>query len=391
MTAERPFKLGIVAGERSGERLAADVVHALRNQLDRDVTLVGIGGDELAGLGLKSLFDAQEIALMGISQVAASLPRLIRRIGQTADHFTAEKPDCVLLVDSPDFSHRVAKKLKAVSADVPVVKYVAPTVWAWRPARAAKMVGTIDAVMALFPFEPQVMADLGGPPTTYVGHPLAADEGLTAVRQQRMKAPQQAVNDRMRLLLLAGSRKTEIESLTKDMRAVVDDLIQAGITPEVRMPTVARHERLLRRLTADWPMTPLITTDRDAQLAAYQWADCAVCASGTVTLELAIASVPAVSLYRTDLMARPLRSLLTVWTAALPNLIADRQVIPEYFDEVIRSGMVMRLLREMADPSSHRHRMMMEGYAEVIERMTIDEDPAQIAARVILDTAAAAH
>lgn len=378
--ASKPIVLGIIAGERSGERLAADMVAALKAQTGRDITLVGVGGSELAALGLKSLFDADDIALVGISAVIKALPKLLMRIRQAAAGLIAAKPEAIVLVDSPDFSHRVAKRVKAALPDVPIIKYVAPTVWAWRPGRAAKMVPTIDAVLALFPFEPQVMQALGGPTTHYVGHPLVSDTGLNEVRAQRAG---HVSDDALRLLLLPGSRKSEINALIDDMRKTVDHFIADGRIMTIDMPTLPRQRARLEAAVADWPIKPNITTGRDAQLAAYARADVALAASGTVLLELALAGVPAISIYRTDMIARAVLARSALWSAALPNIITDRIVVHEFYDHMISPKALRLLLAELADTASPRHRAIMDGYQAVTAAMRSDEPASVLAARVV--------
>lgn len=376
----KPIVLGIIAGERSGERLAADMVAALAQQTGREVKLVGVGGPELAALGLKSLFNPDDITLVGITAVVKSLPRLLMRIRQAADGLVAQRPDAIVLVDSPDFSHRVAKRVKAALPDVPIVKYVAPTVWAWRPGRAAKMVPTIDAVLALFPFEPKVMASLGGPPTHYVGHPLASDDDLASVRAQRADHTN---SDTLRLLLLPGSRKAEINALIGDMRKTVDDFIASGRDVVIDMPTLPRQRARIEAAVADWPVKPSITTSRADQLAAYARADVALAASGTVLLELALAGVPAISIYRIDFIVRAILMRSALWSAALPNIITERVVIHEFYDHMIRPKALRLLLTDLADTQSHRHLETMDGYRAVLDAMRSDQSASILAAQVI--------
>ena len=157
MTDERPLKIAIVAGEESGDLLGADLVSALQRAAGRRVELVGVGGRHLQALGLASLFDSGEVALMGLSAVLRDLPRLMRRIGQTAAHIAAEKPDCLVTIDSPDFSLRVARKVRAADPGIPIVHYACPSVWAWRPGRAATMRPYVDRILCLLPFEPAAL------------------------------------------------------------------------------------------------------------------------------------------------------------------------------------------------------------------------------------------
>ncbi|HSX75077.1 MAG TPA: lipid-A-disaccharide synthase, partial [Shinella sp.] len=165
---ERPLTIGVIAGEVSGDLLGGDLIAALRAAHAGPVALVGVGGEALEREGLKSLFDFSELSIMGISQVLKRLPALIRRIRQTADALIAARPDVLLIIDSPDFTHRVARRVRKVLPDLPVVNYVCPSVWAWKEERAPRMRAYVDHVLALLPFEPAVMERLGGPATTYV-------------------------------------------------------------------------------------------------------------------------------------------------------------------------------------------------------------------------------
>ncbi|WP_367220276.1 lipid-A-disaccharide synthase, partial [Mesorhizobium sp.] len=209
MASERPLKIAIVAGEESGDLLGADIVRALEKTTGRKIRLVGIGGRHLQDLGLTPLFDGSEIALMGFSAVLRDLPRLMRRISQTAGAIAAERPDCLITIDSPDFSLRVAKRVRAAAPAIPIVHYVCPSVWAWRPGRAAAMKPYVDHILCILPFEVKALTRLGGPPGTYVGHRLTQDPGvLGAAKAQSL--PRDLSEDRVKtLLVLPGSRRGE--------------------------------------------------------------------------------------------------------------------------------------------------------------------------------------
>src|SRR6478735_8196998 len=181
----KSLTIGVIAGEVSGDLLGGDLIAALKAAHDGPVTLVGVGGDALESQGLVSLFDFSELSIMGLTQVLARLPNLIRRINQTAAAIIAAKPDVLIIIDSPDFTHRVAKKVRAALPDLPIVNYVCPSVWAWKEYRAKAMLPYVDHVLAVLPFEPEFMARLGGPPTTYVGHRLATDKNVIATRLER--------------------------------------------------------------------------------------------------------------------------------------------------------------------------------------------------------------
>lgn len=385
--ADRGPLIGVIAGEQSGQVLAADLIDALERRIDGPVRLTGLGGARLADKGLESLFDPEEIALIGIGAVIMRLPRLIRRIGQTADALIAARPDCLVLVDSPDFSLRVARRVKAALPDLPVIKYVAPTVWAWRPGRAAAMARFVDHVLAVLPFEPEVMASLGGPKTHYVGHRLMADDDLTACWQARQSG---RVEDEgftgTRLLVLPGSRRSEVKALLDRFAQCASLLAERGADLRVDIPTLPRLERTVRDHALGWSMPVRVTTGRAEQIAAFRRADAAICASGTITLELALAGVPAMSCYVVDPIARMVAPyLLTTWSAALPNIIADRPIIREYYNEQLVTGALARQLEDMIDPERGARATMMDGYAQVRREMAVEGAPSDNAARIVAD------
>lgn len=378
--------IGIVAGEPSGQLLAADLIAALNARLGTPVRLVGVGGPPLQTHGLTSLFDPDEIALMGLTSVVRALPRLARRIGQTANALIAARPDCLIVVDSPDFSLQVAKRVKKRLPDLPVVKYVAPTVWAWRPGRAPAMRAHVDHVLSILPFEPAVMAELGGPETHYVGHRLMADQALQRCWDANSARIVREEGAPVNLLLLPGSRRSEVRALLDDFRQTVAIMGERGTALSISLPTLPHLERQVRDHVLGWPDVVRVTTGRDAQIEAYGTADVAIAASGTVLLELALAGVPAISCYRSDpLIRRVAERLLTTWSAALPNLIADRVVINEYYDEMIRPGMLARLAEELADPAGSRRATAMAGYHTVRDRMQVNEPPSSKAAAIVAD------
>ena len=378
------LKIGVVAGEVSGDLLGADLIRALKRQTDRPVELVGVGGDGLKAEGLQSLFDYSELSIMGFTQVLARLPQLLGRIRQTAAALAAARPDIILLIDSPDFTHRVARRVRALRPDIPIVKYVCPSVWAWKEQRAPAMRAYVDHVLALLPFEPAVMQRLGGPPTTFVGHRLTADPELQAVRRARAEAERPADQPRT-ILLLPGSRGSEVNRLLPQFREVVDGLMARNPHRRFLLPTVPRMEARVREIVADWPVKPEIGASSAFKWQAFAAADAALAASGTVILELGLAGVPVVSVYRTDWLIKLITDRIKIWSGALPNLIADYVIVPEYFNEQIRTGSLVRWMERLSGPSPQRAAMD-AGFAEVWERMQTPEPPGEIGARILLQT-----
>lgn len=380
------LKVAVIAGEVSGDLLGADLIRSLKARYAGPVELVGVGGEALEAQGLVSLFDYSELSIMGFTQVLKKLPKLITRINQTAQAIAAAKPDILLIIDSPDFTHRVAKKVRRQLPHLPVVNYVCPSVWAWKEYRATAMLSYVDHVLALLPFEPEAMRRLGGPPTTFVGHRLSVDADVLSVRQKRAERSLPADGQPKTILLLPGSRSTETTRLMEPFQAAARAFVERNGPTWFLLPTVPRQEKRIRELAASWPedIRPEIGIDSAFKWNAFAQADAAIAASGTVILELALAGVPTISVYKTDWIFTMLSKRVKTWTGALPNLIADYAIIPEYFNEVVRAGSMLRWAERLSSDTTER-RAMLEGYALVQRRLHTDVPPGETGARILLD------
>ncbi len=382
--AMEPLKLAVVAGEVSGDLLGADLVSALRSRHDVSVELVGIGGDALQAQGLKSLFDFSELSIMGFTQVISRLPQLLRRIRQTADAIVQARPDVLVIVDSPDFTHRVAKRVRAALPDLPIVDYVCPSVWAWKAYRARAMVPYVDHVLAVLPFEPKVMRDLRGPTTTFVGHRLITDPELLKVRSVRQKKAFKVKDEARTILLLPGSRSAEIRALLPIFGLAAEEFVKRNGPTRFVLPTVARQEALVRKIADDLPIRAEVTVSVEDKWAAFADADVALAASGTVILELALAGVPVVSSYKADWLVTLLSKRIKTWSAALPNLIADYVVVPEYINEMVRPGSLSRWMERLSCQGL-QHQAMMEGFDLTWKRLQTSVPPGEAAAAIVLE------
>ena len=299
-TKLRPLKIAVVAGEESGDLLGADLIDALRAKTDRLIDLVGVGGKHLQDRGLKSLFNPDEIALMGLGAVLKNLPKLILRIRQTAKAIIEAKPDVLLIIDSPDFTHRVAKRVRAVDPTIPIIKYIAPTVWAWRPQRAKSMKAYVDHVLTVLPFEVEVLKDLNGPAATYVGHRLTSLPSVIKIRDAQINAEVlRPDNEKSTLLVLPGSRRSEILSLMPVFGQSVEKLAARLGNLEVILPTLPHQEPLVREMCRDWVVKPQIVVGEQDKWQAFAKGDIALAASGTVALELALCQITSVIAYKT--------------------------------------------------------------------------------------------
>ncbi|WP_237480069.1 lipid-A-disaccharide synthase [Lichenibacterium dinghuense] len=321
------LRVFIVAGEHSGDHLGAGLIRALRARAPA-LDLLGVGGDEMAAEGLAPLFPLSDIAVMGFVPVVARLPHLLRRIRETADAAVAARPDVLVIVDSPDFTHRVARRVRALAPAIPIVDYVSPTVWAWRPGRAPAMRAYVDHLLALLPFEPEAHRRLGGPPCTYVGHPLI--ERLDALRPDPAEAEARA---RPTLLVLPGSRRSEVRRLTAVFGEAVGLIARRVPDLDVVLPAVADRADEIRARVASWPVVPRVVLGEAAKLAAFRTARAALACSGTVTLELALSGVPMAVAYRVSPFETWLRFVVKVPSIVLPNLILGDNAIPEFLQD----------------------------------------------------------
>ncbi len=342
MTAPRIF---LVAGEASGDQLGAALMRALR-AARRDIAFTGVGGEAMAREGLASLFPLEDIAVMGLVPVLARLARLVRRIEQTARAVADQAPDCLVIIDAPDFTHRVARRVRAAQPKLPIVNYVSPTVWAWRPGRARAMRHYVDCVLALLPFEPRAHARLGGPRCVYVGHPLV----------ERLDELGPHPHDRGRarsLLVLPGSRLAEVRRMTPIYGETLELLLRERADFEVVIPVAPSMEQALRRELQGWPMTPRLIGQAE-KFAAFRKARAALVTSGVATLELALAAVPMAVAYRVSRAESLLRFLVNVDSIVLPNLISGENVTPEFLQDQATPRALAEALRPLLGESAAR-------------------------------------
>ncbi len=333
-TGAKELRLFLVAGEHSGDALGGKLIAALKQRYDGALTLAGVGGEDMAHEGFSSLFPIEDVAVMGPMSILPRLPRIMRRVYQTVDAALAFKPDAVVIIDSPEFTHPIAKRIRKRAPDIPIIDYVSPSVWAWRPGRAKRMRRYVDHVLALLPFEPDAHARLGGPACTYVGHPLI--EKLDAIEGADGAALSRRLGlaaEKPVLLVLPGSRTSEVTRLVDVFGDAVAQ-VSAKQPIEVVIPAVRHVRDLIVAKTASWAVRPHIVDAASAdKYAAMRLARAALAASGTVTLELALAQTPSVVAYRVDKLIANLRFLLKVPSVVLANLVLGRNVYPEYLQE----------------------------------------------------------
>ena len=354
------MKVFIIAGEPSGDKLGGAVMSGLRS-LVPDLTFDGIGGVEMSAEGLTSRFPMDELSVMGLAEVLPRMPHLLRRIRETAKAVIAAQPGLLLTIDSPDFCLRVAKRVRARSA-IRTVHCVAPTVWAWRPGRAAKMAPHIDHVLALFPFEPPYM-EAAGMACDFVGHPVVAERQATEAEAQAFRRDH-GIGAGPMILALPGSRRGEVSRLAGRFGQALAQVATAHPGTRVVLPAAAPVLTLVREVTAGWPVSPLIL-DPAAEdggrrkRAAFRAADVALAASGTVSLELAAADTPMIIAYDMAWLSRQIISrMVRVDSACLVNLVAETREIPEFIGARCRADLIAPALLALLDDPAAQHDAM---------------------------------
>ncbi|WP_299282034.1 lipid-A-disaccharide synthase [uncultured Tateyamaria sp.] len=381
------LKVFIIAGEPSGDALGGALMAGLTT-LYPDVEFDGIGGEQMQAQGLNSRFDMSELTLMGIAEVLPKYRHLKRRIRETAEAAVAARPDVLITIDSPDFSLRVAKQVKAVSS-ICTMHYVAPTVWAWRPKRAHKMARVIDHVLALFPFEPPYM-EAAGMTCDFVGHPAATVPQADAQQITAFRAKHGLTDAAPLILALPGSRRGEVSRMAPVFGQALGHLAQTRPDLRVVLPAAANVADAVLAEVADWPVRPVVLDPRGVPLeaaqaektAAFGAADVALANSGTVQLELAASGTPLVSANDVHWLSRAIISRMMITdTYSLINHITDSRIVPEAIGyDFTLENVISAMETLLADPSKQAAAL-----EQTMERLGRGgEDPGLRAARAVL-------
>lgn len=382
MTLSSP-DIFIIAGEESGDQLGAHLMDALL-RLAPGARFRGVGGPRMAERNLISQFPMSDIALFGITSIIAHIPRILRRVRETVAALQADPPDILVLIDCPGFTRRVGRKIRQLLPNLPIVFYVSPSVWAWRPGRAAEMRPYVDHLLALLPFEPEVHLRLNGPPTTYVGHPIIErlqDLRPSDAERLRRSTPPKPV------LILPGSRGGEIDRLMPLFGAVVARVEATRGPFEWLLPAVPHQRDRVASAIAQWPVKPSLLDGEPAKFEAFRRAHAALACSGTVTLELAVAGVPQVVAYRTGwLEAQIARRLITAETAVLANLVIGEKIVPEFLQEFSTIEAVTSAMEDIVADTPARQRQI-DAFTRLDALMDFaGTEPSAKAAEIVLRT-----
>jgi len=374
-------RIFLIATEESGDRLGAYLMKELRQRLE-PVEFQGVGGRMMAGEGLVSLFPIEKLSIIGLAAIARQFTAILRLIRETSEAVIKAGPDALVIIDSPEFTHRVAKRVRARAPGIAIIDYVSPSVWAWRSGRAVAMRGYVDHVLALLPFEPEEYRKLKGPPCSYVGHPLI--EQLNALRpgvdERRRRDEQPPV-----LLVLPGSRRIEIRHHMEIFGETLARLRADGYAFEAVLPTMPHLQEAIHEAIERWPVRPKIVIGEDAKRAAFRIAHAALAKSGTVTLELALAQVPMVAAYRGGtLEAWVLLRAIRARSFILANLVMGDNVVPEFIQQNCKAENLAPALARLLIGGPERSRQL-EAFARLDSLMsTGDRSPSERAADIVL-------
>lgn len=374
----------LVCGEPSGDRLGAELMAGLRNLAGDSLRIIGVGGPAMTGQGLRSLFPLDDTAVMGLREVVPRIPAILRRVREASDYAVREKPDAMVCIDSPDFTHRIAQRLKRVAPQIRTVNYAAPQVWASRSYRARKMARYFDLVLALLPFEAPFF-EAHGLRAVFVGNPVieraAQMNGGDALRARLGLAPEVVV-----LAILPGSRMNEVRLLLPPFRDAVARLRSEIPDLVCLLPTVDHVSHYVLEHTRDWP-APLHILGSDAdKYAAFNDARAAIAASGTVTTELALAGTPMVVAYRLGALTYALvRPFVRVDYITLANILLDRPAIPELIQRRCTGEALARATLPLLRDETARARQKRD-LAEAMTKLGLGGEPPSLrAARALLE------
>jgi lipid-A-disaccharide synthase len=381
-----PRTVMLVAGEPSGDQLGAQLMAGLKKIARDRVRIVGVGGPAMSAEGLKSLFPLDATSVMGLREVVPRIPAILKRVREASDFALKTRPDLVVIIDSPDFTHRITQRIKRLDPSIRTANYVPPQVWASRSYRARKMARYIDAVLTLFPFE-AAFFERYGIRAYSVGYPVIERAkhmvGGAAFRQRLGISA-----DTPLLAVLPGSRRSEIRFILPPFKAAVAILARTIPGLACVLPTTGHVAELVRASAADWPTPIQIVQTDEEKFAAFDAADAALAASGTVTSELALAKTPMVVGYRvgwlTYLLARPLMHATHI---VLINIVLGREAVPEFIQGACTPEALADALKPLLTDKQARIKQLRDLEDAVRIFGLGQESPSLRAARAVLELA----
>ena len=375
------FRIYLVAGEPSGDLIGAGLMQACHDQADYPIQFDGIGGLRMKEHGLTSLFPMTDLSIMGLIEILPRIPHILKRLHQTIDHIKKIQPDVIVTLDAPSFNFRLVKRLQ--NLDTPLVHYTAPTVWAWRPGRAKKIAKIYDHLLTLFSFEPPYF-EKHGLPTTFVGHPLV-EKNIDQVDPTLFRQQHSLNHDVPIVCLLPGSRFGELTKLLPVFAQTMHALLKKMPDLKIVIPTLAHLQSRVQQFFQNYGLSPIIVIHDNEKYQAMRAVSVALAASGTITLELALARTPMVVAYKVHtLTAWILKFLIKTSWVALPNILLKKPIVGEYIQDDCNPEKLSDALYDILNNPSIREQQCMN-LQYVTEYLSKNhESPNQRAAKVIL-------
>ena len=372
----------IIAGEPSGDYIGSKLIKDLRELTNNGIETYGVCGDLMIEAGAKQFMHMNEISIIGIAEVIPHLLKMRRLIKQTAMEIINYKPDAVVTIDSSGFTHRVAKYVKRLRKDIPIIHYVAPPVWAWRGWRARSMPKFLDMLLTLFPFEPRYFEKFGLK-SIFVGHPIVKDPYLdepTQDEKQRFKEKYRMTNSHINICFLPGSRDSEIEKHISVFNEVMRILANKYELINVIVPILPSKLDRVKSMLGDFQYS--IITDKREKGLAMHLSNIAVAASGSVNLELAISGIPSIVIYKTSpFTAFIVRMLIKINMVSIVNILLNERVIPELLQENCTPENIAASIESMI--SSRESIVQKDAYKQVVDM--IKEPGEMFAAKEVLN------
>lgn len=379
----RKLKIYLVAGEPSGDALGARLMRALKKKTNNEIAFFGLGGDMMESEGINPLFDISDLAIMGLSEIIPSIPKVLRRIKQTVQDIVTVQPDVIITIDSWSFGSRVQKAIRKKNLGIPQVHYVAPQVWAWKKKRAKTMYKYVDHLLTLLPQEPKYFTPYHLE-TTFVGHPViesnVAKGDAEAFRKKYAIKPNQKI-----IALLPGSRHNEVARLLPVFLETAKQLSALDENLCFVIPTVKTVVKRVKELSKASGLPILVVENEEDRHNAYVASECAIAASGTVALELAIANIPHIIGYKVSpFSAMLVRHFLHIQFVNLSNILLGREIIPELLQERCVPANIKSYITNILEHGEWYEKQI-EGFAKVREILGIGEQtPSENASDVIL-------
>jgi len=364
-------KIALIAGEASGDKIGADLIKKL--SLSHNIEIFGVGGEELSTHGLKSLFPYEELSLIGPWAILKNIKDLNKKLKLTIKSIVSYKPDILIIIDSPEFTHRVAKNIKKYLPNLPIINYVPPLVWVWRSYRAKPMKKYITHILSIYPFEPKIFKELDGPPSIYIGNPLFDNI-------KKRESPKIINSSETKIILfMPGSRQSEIDKLLRPSLDSFKYMKSKGYQFKIIIPTFYKYKDKLEKFISAYDLDFEIILDEEEKIKCFYSADVALVASGSATLELSAAKLPMVVIYKLNFLNFFFAFLLNLHKRAisLPNLILKKNLVPELIQKDCNVSNISKNLLELFNDEKKRNSQL-KGFNEIHEIMKISNNEEEL-------------